>query len=216
MKDRRYRNMKLTVTVLLAVLLLFATVLANAGEPTDQVRQTVDQVLNVLRNQELKKKSHTAERRAALRRIIMGRFDFEEMAKRSMGMHWRNLTPEQRKEFTALFTDLLERSYLNKIESYEDESIVYTGERVDGTFAEVKTQIITKRKTQIPIDYRLKKEGNQWYAYDVIIEGVSLVNNYRTQFNTIIRRESYEALVKRMKAKREEEEFITSGVKTNH
>jgi len=216
MKDRRYRNMKLPVTVLLAVLLLFATVLANAGEPTDQVRQTVDQVLNVLRNQELKKKSHTAERRAALRRIIMGRFDFEEMAKRSMGMHWRNLTPEQRKEFTALFTDLLERSYLNKIESYEDESIVYTGERVDGTFAEVKTQIITKRKTQIPIDYRLKKEGNQWYAYDVIIEGVSLVNNYRTQFNTIIRRESYEALVKRMKAKREEEEFITSGVKTNH
>jgi len=216
MKDRRYRKMKLTVTVLLAVLLLFATVLANAGEPTDQVRQTVDQVLNVLRNQELKKKSHTAERRAALRRIIMGRFDFEEMAKRSMGMHWRNLTPEQRKEFTALFTDLLERSYLNKIESYEDESIVYTGERVDGTFAEVKTQIITKRKTQIPIDYRLKKEGNQWYAYDVIIEGVSLVNNYRTQFNTIIRRESYEALVKRMKAKREEEEFITSGVKTNH
>ncbi len=194
------------------VLLLPSASAVLAGEAKDQVQTTVDQVLSILKNKDLAKRGKEAERRAALRKTIGARFDFEEMAKRSLATHWRNRTPEERKEFVALYTDLLERSYVSKIESYEDEKIVFMDENLDGEYAFVKTKIVTKRNTQIPIDYRLKKENGQWYAYDVIIEGVSLVNNYRTQFNNIIRQNSYEALIKRMKSKREED-AIPSGTK---
>lgn len=194
------------------VMLLPSATTVLAGDAKDQVQTTVDQVLTILKNKDLAKRGKEVQRRAALRKTIGARFDFEEMAKRSLATHWRNRTPEERKEFVALYTDLLERSYVSKIESYEDEKIVYMDENLDGEYAFVKTKIVTKRNTQIPIDYRLKKENGQWYAYDVIIEGVSLVNNYRTQFNNIIRQNSYEALIKRMKSKREED-AIPSGTK---
>jgi phospholipid transport system substrate-binding protein len=210
MKHKRDALMR--IPFILACTLVFIVTAVGplfAGEAMDQVRVSVDQVLNILRSKELGKKGKEAERRAALRKTISARFDFEEMAKRSLATHWRVRTPEEKKEFVALYTDLLERSYVNKIESYEDETIVYTDETLDGEYALVKTKIVTKRNTQIPIDYRLKKENGQWYAYDVIIEGVSLVNNYRTQFNNIIRQNSYEALIKRMKSKREEDAIPT-------
>jgi phospholipid transport system substrate-binding protein len=210
MKLKRDALMK--IPFILVCTLVFIVTSAGplfAGEAMDQVRVSVDQVLNILRSKEMAKKGKEAERRAALRKTISARFDFEEMAKRSLATHWRVRTPEEKKEFVALYTDLLERSYVNKIESYEDETIVYTDETLDGEYALVKTKIVTKRNTQIPIDYRLKKENSQWYAYDVIIEGVSLVNNYRTQFNNIIRQNSYEALIKRMKSKREEDAIPT-------
>lgn len=186
---------------------LFTVSDAYAGEPTNQVKQTVDKVLNILKNKELKKPEKTKERRAAIRKAVSERFDFEEMAKRALGLHWRKRTPEERKEFVSLFTDLLERSYIKKIESYSDEKILYVGENVESEYAVVKSNIITKRNDEIPMEYRLLKKNGKWEVYDVVIEGVSLVNNYRTQFNKIIRSQSYEELVKKMKNKQEEELF---------
>jgi phospholipid transport system substrate-binding protein len=179
----------------------------QAGEPVTLINQTVDEVIDILKNEELKKSDKVAERRAALRTVIGKRFDFEEMAKRSLALHWKKRTPEERQEFIPLFSDLLERSYVNKIESYTDEKILYTDETIDDDYASVKTKIITKRNVEIPIEYRLLKKNNRWGVYDVVIEGVSLVNNYRNQFNKIIRKDSYEELVKRMQQKQEEEEF---------
>ncbi|MEW6002698.1 MAG: ABC transporter substrate-binding protein [Nitrospirota bacterium] len=180
---------------------------AYAGTPTDQVKQTVDKVLDILKNKELRKPEKAGERRTSIRKVIDERFDFEEMAKRTLALHWRKRTPEEMKEFVSLFSDLLERSYIKKIESYTDEKISYVGENIEGEYAVVKTKVVTKRNVEIPIDYRLLKKGSGWEVYDVVIEGVSLINNYRTQFNKIIRTYSYEELVKRMKNKQEEEFF---------
>jgi len=180
---------------------------AQAGEPLTLIKQTINEVIDILKDEELKKPDKGADRRADLRKAIGERFDFEEMAKRSLALHWKKRSPEERQEFIPLYSDLLERSYVNKIESYTDEQILYTDENIDDNYAVVKTKIITKRNVEIPIEYRLLKNNNQWGVYDVVIEGVSLVNNYRNQFNKIIRKDSYEELVKRMKDKQEEEEF---------
>jgi phospholipid transport system substrate-binding protein len=195
-----------SITPILLCFILLA-VPAYADTPTQQVRQTVDKVLDILRNKELKRPEKTKERRALIRRTISERFDFEEMAKRSLALHWKKRTPEERKEFVSLFTDLLERSYIKRIEGYEDEKILYVGEEIENEYSVVKSKIITKRKVEIPIEYRLLKKNGKWEVYDVVIEGVSLVSNYRTQFNKIIRTDSYEELVKRMKDKQEEELF---------
>lgn len=174
---------------------------AFAGEPTVQVKQTVDAVLDVLRNKELKKPEKTEQRRAQIRKIVSGRFDFAEMAKRSLAQHWKKRTPEEQKEFVPLYADLLENTYIRKIEKYENEKVVYLEEKIEGDRATVKTNIVTTKNAEIPIEYRLLKEGDQWKAYDVVIEGVSLVNNYRNQFNNIISSGSFEELIKRLKNK---------------
>lgn len=177
---------------------------AYAGEPTRHVKEGVDKIIEILRDERLKKPEFRAERRTAIRRVVNEKFDFEEMARRALGIHWRARTPEERKEFVALFSNLLERSYIDRIEGYADEEIVYTGERIDGEYADVDTKIITKRAVEIPIRYRLLKENNRWYVYDVVIEGVSLISHYRSQFSRIIRAQSYEELVRIMKDRREE------------
>jgi len=180
---------------------------AAPGSPTEQVKETVDKVIETLKNKELKKPSKAEERRAILRRTVGDRFDFEEMSKRTLSIHWQRRTPEERKEFVSLFSDLLERTYVNKIESYTDEKVVYGEENIEGDYAVVKTKIITSANVEVPIDYKLFKKSPKWVAYDVVIEGVSLVNNYRTQFNKIIRSQSYEELVKRLRAKQEKPLF---------
>lgn len=174
------------------------------GEPTDQLKETIDKVIEILKNKELKKPNRTEERRAFLRKVTDERFDYEEMAKRALSIHWAKRSLQERKEFVSLFKELLERSYINKIESYSDEVILYASETVESDFSVVKTKIVTKRNIEIPIDYKLYKTKAQWKIYDVSIEGVSLVSNYRNQFNKIIRAHSYEELVKRLKAKKEE------------
>ncbi len=180
---------------------VLAPSLASAGEPTDVVKKTTDEVLDILRNKELRKPEKTAQRRAEIRKTVLQRFDFAEMAKRSLAQNWKKRTPEEQKEFVALFTDLVENTYITKIEKYQDEKIFYTGERVEGAYAQVKTNVETSKGIETPIEYRLMREGTQWMAYDVLIEGVSLVNNYRNQFNSILRSGSYEELVKRLKNK---------------
>lgn len=177
-----------------------------AGPATDQVKGTVDQVLKILTDPALKGERKTKERRAKLRQTVLERFDFSEMSKRAMGRYWSERTPEERSEFVGLFTDLLERAYVDRVEGYTGEQILYLEETTDGDYSEVRTKIVTKRNQEIPIAYRLQRTDSKWAVYDIVVEGVSLVNNYRTQFSKIIRTSSYQDLVKKMQAKVEGEE----------
>jgi phospholipid transport system substrate-binding protein len=133
--------------------------------------------------------------------VAEGVFDYPDTARRSLGPHWNGRTPEQQQEFVKLFADILDRSYISKIDLYEGERVQYTGETIDGNEATVKTMIAAKQGSDIPVDYRMHLKTGRWLVYDVIIEGVSLVSNYRTQFNKIIQTESYDALVQRLRAK---------------
>ncbi|HEY7365281.1 MAG TPA: ABC transporter substrate-binding protein [Methylomirabilota bacterium] len=177
---------------------------ALAGAPTEQLRLQVDRVIKTLEDPQLKQESKTVERRRSVRRIANEIFDFGETAKRSLGRHWGARTPAEREEFVQLFADLLERSYISKIELFNGERVTYIGETIDGDIATVRTRLVTKQATEIPVDYRMLKRDERWLVYDVIIEGVSLVANYRTQFNKIIQTSSYPDLIKKMKGKQEE------------
>ena len=191
----------------LAAALLAATAAvarAWAGSPTDQLHDRIDRVVKVLDDPALKRESKTAERRATLRRIADEIFDFTEISQRSLGRHWQARTPTERAEFVGLFGDLLERTYVSKIESYSGERVVYAGESLDGDQATVRTRIVTKQGTEVPVDYRMFERDGRWRVFDVNIEGVSLVGNYRTQFNAIIVRSSYQDLVTKLRAKQDE------------
>lgn len=191
--------------------ILWTPGLSLAGPATDQVKGTVDQVLKILADPALKSEQKTKERRAKLRKTVLERFDFSEMSKRSMGRYWNERTPEERTKFVGLFTDLLERAYIDRVEGYTGEQILYLEETADGNYSEVRTKIVTKRNQEIPIYYRLQKADSKWEVYDIVVEGVSLVNNYRTQFSKIIRTSSYQDLVKKMQAKVEGEEGAEIG-----
>ena len=191
-------------SMLIFFLVFGMTLPGLAGEPTDQIKQTTDKILSIITNPALKPPSKTPEREKLIRQAVDERFDWEEMARRALATHWAKRTLEERKEFVRLFADLLERTYKKKVEDYSGEKVLYEGETKDRDYATVKVKILTKKDKDIPVEYRLKKEGNDWFVYDVSIEGVSLVNNYRTQFNSIIVQSSYENLIKRLKDKAEE------------
>ncbi|HEY7521441.1 MAG TPA: ABC transporter substrate-binding protein [Methylomirabilota bacterium] len=177
---------------------------ATAGAPTDQLRTQVDRVLKLLDDSALKAPEKAKERRAAVRKVADEIFDFGETARRSLGRHWAARTPEEREEFVKLFGDLLERSYISKIELYGGEKIQYIADKIEGETAIVQSKLLTKAGSEVPIDYRMLKKGERWLVYDVVIEGVSLVANYRTQFNKIIQTSSFQELVKKMKTRQEE------------
>jgi phospholipid transport system substrate-binding protein len=180
---------------------------AGAAAPLDHLKAATDRVLKILQDPELKKPDQVDARRKRIRAVADEIFDWTETAKRALGRHWQGRTPPQREEFSVLFADLVERSYVGKIEAYSGERIVFAGDTLEGDQATVRTKLLTKSNTEIPIDYRLQKEGERWRAYDVLIEGVSLVANYRSQFNRIITQSGYDDLVKKLRQKREEVEF---------
>jgi phospholipid transport system substrate-binding protein len=180
---------------------------AWAGAPTEQLREHVDQVIKILQTPELQGERKTTERRAEVRKVANNIFDYPETAKRSLGRHWQDRTPAERSEFTQLFADLLEHAYFSRIDRYSGENMKYVGESVQGDQGTIRTRILTKQGSEIPVDYRLFRQGTQWRVYDVIIEGVSLISNYRTQFNKIIQTSSFNDLLAKMKAK----EFSKQG-----
>jgi phospholipid transport system substrate-binding protein len=175
---------------------------AEAGPATDQLKQHVDEVIGVLDDPSLK--DRPAQRHAAVRRIAEKIFDYPNTARRALGPHWNARTPQERTEFVALFADLLDRAYLSKIDLYQGEKVRYTNEVADGNEATVKTMLTTPRGTSIPVDYRMHLVDGRWLVYDVTIEGISLVANYRQQFNKVIVTESYPVLVQKMRAKQAE------------
>ena len=175
---------------------------ARAGEPTIQVKAGIDSVLTILRNPALKGDGKKSERRLRLREAIGRQFDFAEMSRRSLARQWRKRTAEEKGEFIDLFSRLIEKTYIGKIEAYTDEKVQYTKEVSDKEFARVNTLIVTKRKQQIAIVYRLHMTEGKWRVYDVVVKGVSLVSTYRQQFRSIIRKSSYAGLVKILRKKR--------------
>ena len=193
--------------LLLGVLcLLCALTAASAadGGPTEQLKDAIDRILEILEDPALEGAARASGRHRAVRQIADEIFDFEETARRAMAQHWRPLTAAQQREFVEAFSDLLERAYMSKIELYSGEKIQYPGERVEGDVATVATRIITKKGTEVPIDYRMLRRGARWRVYDVSIEGVSLIANYRTQFNSVIRTSSYDELLRKMRSRVEE------------
>ena len=182
-------------------ILALVTSSAYAGAPTEELRGHVDQVIKILQRPDLQGDDKTTERRVAVRKVANDIFEFQETAKRSLGRHWDARTPAEREEFTHLFADLLEHAYISRIERYSGENVSYVGESVEADQATVRTKIVTKQASQVPVDYRMLRQGARWRVYDVIIEGVSLIANYRTQFNKIIQTASFEDLVAKLKAR---------------
>jgi phospholipid transport system substrate-binding protein len=175
---------------------------ASAASPTETLKAYGDVVLKILEDPALKAPEKKSERRAAVRKVADEVFDLSETAKRALGPHWNQRTPAEREEFTHLFAELLEGTYIARIDEYGGERIRYIGEKIDGDLATVQSRVLTKKGSEAPVEARLLKRGDKWYIYDVSIEGVSLINNYRTQFDRIIRSSSYAELVKRLKERK--------------
>ncbi len=194
---------RLVITFLFVLIFSGLTMAAGTTGMTARVRSAIDSALTVLNDPALMAREHAAERRAKVRSVIEEAIDFQEITKRSLGIHWRKRTPEERREFVSLFSKLLEASYMDKIEANYDAKVLYKGESINkkGTRGVVKTLVVTRKDTEVPIDYRMMRKDNGWVAYDIVIEGVSLVSNYRTQFNQIIQKSSYEDLVEGLKEK---------------
>jgi len=193
-----YTKRKMMTTIAVALTLLVSST-AWAG-PTDQLREYTDQVVKVLDDPSMARQ----DRRAAVRKIAHEAFDMAETAQRVLARHWQARTPAEREEFTQLFADLLERTYIARMDEYGGERIKYLGESIDGRLASVRARIVTKTGTEVPVESRMNLRGDRWLIYDILIENVSLVGNYRSQFDRIVRSTSYEELVRRLKTKREE------------
>jgi phospholipid transport system substrate-binding protein len=179
---------------------LAVTAPAWAGAPTEQVRQYTDHVQKILEDPALR----SADKRAAVRKVAIEIFDVNETARRALGPHWQARTASERNEFVQLFADLLERTYISKIDLYRGERLRYTAEAIDGEFATVRAKVVTNKGTEVPVEARMLKRGDQWLIYDIAIENVSLISNYRTQFDRIIRTASFGELVRRLKENRDQ------------
>ena len=187
------------VPVLAMTFGLFVAAQAWAGTPTDHARQYTDQVVKVLGNPALS----DAERRAAVRKLAEEGFDMTETAKRALGRHWQARTPAEREDFTRLFTDFLENANLSKLSLYSGERVSYVGESIDGDLASVRAKIQRKDGPEVLVEARMLRRGDRWCIYDISVEGISMISNYRSQFNAIIQKSSYEQLVQRLRASRE-------------
>ena len=199
---RHHARLILTVTPLLALSVVLS---AWAGAPTDQLRDGVGRVVKILHDPALAGEHRGDERRAAIGRVAAEIFDFGDMAKRSLGQHWAKRTPAERAEFSRLFTELIQRSYITKVDQHGSAArVTFLGETVEDDYAVVKTRVPLSNGSSMPLDYRMHSTAGQWQVYDLSMDGVSLLANYRAQFNKIIRTSSFEDLVARLKANKAE------------
>lgn len=197
-------DMKTKVTarsLLVAVLVLFSSRAVVAGEPTEQIRGAIDQGVVILKRADLRDKRERKEAINQLREVVYPLFDFEEMAKRSLGSEWRRLDPQKQKAFVSVFTDLLQRTYADKINLYDGQKVVYAGETADKDSAQVNTRVVDNKGQAFSVAYKLHRMDGKWKIYDVIVENISLVNNYRSQFRRVIVNSSFEDLIEKMKEK---------------
>ena len=179
---------------------------AWAGGPTDRMKDTTDKIIAIVSDPAFKGPEKAEEKKKSIRNVVDEVIDWEEMSRRSLGIHWQKRTDEEKREFVRLFSLLIEKTYRDKAEDYAGEKVNYVGEKIDGDYAEVESRILTSKNTEIPVNYKMTKKQGKWWVYDIVIEGVSFVNNYRTQFNSILASSSYPGLVKQLKAKTEKAE----------
>jgi len=179
------------------IALTVANIAAADASPTDAVRGSVDSILTLLQNKELDQ----ATRRKEMRKVINGRFDFRAMSQRTLATNWKKASKEQQQEFVQLFAQLIENTYIGRVEAYTDEKVDYPGEKVKGKKAVVETLILTA-SADIPINYKVyQKKNGEWWVYDVIIEGISLISNYRSSYQEIVKKEGFDGLIAKMKNK---------------
>lgn len=192
--------------VVLALLCFTASVLTGqpawAGGATDAMKSTIDEVLRIVQDKELKKPAKSGERRIMLEKVVGDRFDYTEMSRRALGAPWAKLSDKEKDEFVDLFQTLLVNSYADKVEAYSGEGVEYVNERTEKDYAEVRTKVLTG-KTEIPLDYRMINKASNWRVYDVVVDGVSLVNNYRGQFTKILRSGTFAELLDQLRKKSE-------------
>jgi len=174
---------------------------AQAGEPLDLVRTAVDKAVQILKDPKLQSQDKRRDRIERLREALNPIFDYEEMAKRALGTHWRRRTPAEQEEFVKLFRDFLERIYSDKVDLYGGEKVRFGRELIDKDFAQVESTIIKPKGEELAVIYKLRQLNGQWKVYDAVVENISIVNNYRSQFDRIISSSSYEELVKRLQEK---------------
>lgn len=172
-----------------------------AQGPTAQIKGTVDRTIRILSDPNLKGDGKNNLRHQLAREAILPRFDFNEMAKRSLGSHWRRLTAEEQRKFVSVFSQFLEKIYITRIDAFNGEKFIYTGEQVDQDYARVDSKVQIATGKEYSIRYKLHLVANDWKIYDVVVENISIVNNYRAQFSRIIDQSSYEQLVYRMEQK---------------
>ncbi|MBT3514283.1 MAG: ABC transporter substrate-binding protein [Nitrospina sp.] len=188
--------------------LVIGSVCFGDSEITGKLKNTIDKVISIVKDENFKKDQKG--RREALRKAIDERFDYRQMVIRSLAKNWNSRSDQERQEFISLFKSLLENSYASKLEAYRDEKINYVGEVVKGEYALVKTEVVRQSST-LGVDYKLIQTDGDWQVYDFVIEGVSMIRNYRSQFTKIIRNDSYEILVEKLTAKIAELEQGSTG-----
>jgi len=182
-------------------LMLVSVPSAFAGAPREQVQSAIEKVTAILNAPNLKSAAKKSERIERLRQVIFPKFDFAEMAKRSLGSNWQRRTPEEQQEFVKLFRELIENSYVENIDSYNGEKVNIVGEKQEKDFAQVNTKIVNNKGEEFAVDYRLLQSSGDWKIYDVVIENISIVNNYRSQFNRVIAKSSFEDLLQKLRDK---------------
>lgn len=205
---------RLTTWVVAIIISLSAANPSQAGDPTERIRFVVEQGIEILNETKLQSKNSKRVYLDRLREVVFPLFNFPEMAKRSLGFHWRQLSPEERQEYVTLFTDLLERSYAGKIDLYDGETVIFMREVVEDNYARVDSKIVSKKGEEFSIDYKLLRTNDDWRIYDVVVEHISLVNNYRSQFNRVIANSSYENLIKKINRKLKELEGSNNSSKS--
>ena len=207
-RHARRRHSIVWVGMVALMLLVPVPVRASDGKPMDRVRDTLESALRILNDPALQGPEKKDARRQQVQKLIASRFNYAEMAERSLDSHWAKLTRDQRQSFVALFGELFERSYSRLVlNSLPDRQITYAGETVNGAQAVVKTVIVDKRGDRLPVDYQLRRPKTQWVLFDVVIDGVSIVSNYQSQFNKIIQTSSFQELVRKLRAKRDEAQY---------
>ena len=192
-----------TPAVVFALMLSFgppSVPAAEAGPPTDQLRNGIERIFEILGDPDMSGDEKVAQRKIAVTRIAGEIFDFGEMSKRTLGRHWELRTPAERKDFARLFTELIQRTYFSRIDEHGSEKTVFRGETIDGQHAVVRTMLLLGHGAQMPLDYSMLNASDRWRVYDLSIDGISLIANYRTQFNRVIRSSSYADLVIRLKS----------------
>jgi phospholipid transport system substrate-binding protein len=198
------RSRPAVVFVLMLSFTLSAAPAAWAGPPTDQLRAGIERIFKILADPDFRGDDKTGQRKTAVSKIAGELFDFSEMAKRTLGRHWEPRTPAERQDFARLFTELIQRSYFSKVDDHGSEKTIFRSETLEGGQAVVKTTLLLTRGVQMPLDYSMHNVGDHWRVYDLSIDGISLVANYRAQFNRIIRSSSYADLTTRMKSQQTE------------
>ena len=191
----------MVIPIFFFILLFFSPVVSFGGTPTESVKDTTDKIIAIVSDPVLKTPEKKEEKARLIRAAVDERFNWKEMSRRTLARHWAKRTDQEKKEFIDLFGKLLERTYLERVEGYSGEKVLYINEVVDGKYGIVSVKIVTEKDTEISVRYKVKKKGENWLVYDISIEGVSLINNYRKQFNSIIVRSSYKELVGKLREK---------------